>query len=140
VAICTPRPTIGLSTTATGDGRLAVTLRAPSSANDALLSLQIGAATNALVDVAGSTGITGNATVTLPANTQSLTFYVRQRVTGQAVTVPLVVADRCGSWPTFVGAGSSAFASAASSTSPSTAADRAAVTPTLAPVPPRGRR
>jgi hypothetical protein len=108
-AVCSPRPTIGVTSTPTGDGRLYVTLTAPSAANDRLLSVQIGAATNALVDIAGQTGIAGNATVALPANTQSLGFYVRPRTAGQAVTVPLTVTDSCGAWSTFVGGGPGAF-------------------------------
>jgi len=40
----------------------------------------------------------------LPPDTRATTFTVRRASPG-AVTVPLVLVDRCGEWPTLVGAG-----------------------------------
>jgi len=74
------------------------------------VSLQFGAATNALIDVPGGpTGQTGSFTVNLPAGTQQTQFTVRRATAGQATTVPLVVTDACGPWSTFVGGGAGAF-------------------------------
>ncbi|HYU03223.1 MAG TPA: hypothetical protein VEL02_05190 [Jatrophihabitantaceae bacterium] len=51
----------------------------------------------------------GNLTVPLPAGTQQASLTVRRATTGQATTLPLVVVDDCGPWPTFVGGGIGAF-------------------------------
>jgi hypothetical protein len=66
--------------------------------------LQFTQTANALVDVSGQIGRTGAFSVSLPANSTSTTFYVRRAAAG-ASTAMLTVVDRCGSWPTFVGAG-----------------------------------
>jgi hypothetical protein len=58
----------------------------------------------------GPSGATGSFNVALPAGTQQAAFTVRPASSGGAVTVPLVVVDNCGAWPTFVGGGPSAFA------------------------------
>ena len=78
-------------------------------ANGWINQVQIGDATNARVDIAGQTGITGNQNVTLPPATTSLTFQVHHATTGQSTTVALTIVDTCGSWPTFVGGGANAF-------------------------------
>ena len=69
-----------------------------------LRAIDLGHATNASVDLAGSTGLTGNASPSLPALQTATTFTVRRAGPG-AVTVPLTVHDDCGAWPTFVGRG-----------------------------------
>jgi hypothetical protein len=102
-----------VTTTPSGAGRLQVTIAAATDAGsppNRLVSLQFGAATNALIDVPGQpAGQTGNFTVTLPGIQQQLTFVVRRAAAGQSTTVPLTVQDGCGAWPTFVGGGPSAF-------------------------------
>jgi len=106
-ATCSPRPTVSITSTPAAGGRLQVTIS--PSGNARLLSLQVGAAANALIDINGQTNLTGNMTVTLPPETVSLTFFVRHATAGQATTVPLTVTDGCGTWPTLVGGGPSAF-------------------------------
>ncbi|HZR98409.1 MAG TPA: M12 family metallo-peptidase [Chloroflexota bacterium] len=107
VVSCSPRPRVSVSTQPAGSNTLQVTLL--PGANGWINQVQIGAAVNARIDIAGLTGITGNQTITLPPATTSLTFQVHHLVNGQATTVPLTVVDTCGSWPTFVGGGASAF-------------------------------
>jgi hypothetical protein len=97
------------------DGRLLVTVRSstsPQVPNNQLRQLRFGAATNALIDAGSQTGRTGNFTVSLPANTTQTTFSVRRSTTAVpplSTTVPLIVADDCGDWTTFVGGGPTAF-------------------------------
>ena len=56
----------------------------------------------------GRTGIKTGLTVPLNPNVASYTFWVRREVAGQPATLPLIVTDACGDWPTFVGGGASA--------------------------------
>ncbi len=94
-----------------------MTIGATSSADtpaNQLASLQLQSGTNTLVDIpGGQSGVTGSLPIPLPAGTQSYTFFVRPRVAGQAVTLPLTVTDACGAWPTFVGVGPEGFQAAA---------------------------
>jgi hypothetical protein len=55
------------------------------------------------------TSATGSFTVALPSGTSQTSFVVRRAVSGQAATVPLVVVDSCGEWPTVVGGGAGAW-------------------------------
>jgi hypothetical protein len=74
---------------------------------NALSSLQFGTATNGLIDMPGGpTGSTGG--FTYPTTGASQTFTIRHAASG-ATTVPFTIVDSCGSWPTFVGGGASAF-------------------------------
>ena len=63
---------------------------------------------NATIDIGGVLGrvppFTFNA-----AGLQSATFTVHRQTAGQGTTVPLVVTDGCGQWPTVVGGGPNAF-------------------------------
>jgi hypothetical protein len=87
-----------------------VTITADSAANASLQALHFGPTNGALVDVpGGQSGATGTFTVSLPASTQQTTFTVRRAVEGQGATVPLVVTDSCGEWPTLLGGGPTAF-------------------------------
>ena len=104
---CAPRPRVQVHTVPTGDGRLNVTVSA-SGANNGLREIRLGPGSNALVDGPGVGGSPGNATLALPAGSQSTQFFVRRGGPGP-VTVPFVVLDRCGEWPTFVGGGAGAF-------------------------------
>ncbi|MCC6177230.1 MAG: fibronectin type III domain-containing protein [Chloroflexi bacterium] len=102
------RPPIRLATTPDGAGalRITVTVGHPSAP---LQSIRFGAAKNALIDIAGRRGERGNFTVSLASGTQQIAFTVRREVQGQPTTVPLILVDRYGDWPTFVGGGPSAF-------------------------------
>ncbi|HLH26954.1 MAG TPA: S8 family serine peptidase [Chloroflexota bacterium] len=110
--VCAPtRPQVNVSVTP-GGGRLVVTVSAETLAGgsvNAVQNLRFGATSNALIDVGGQTGRTGNFSVPLaPARTQT-SFVIRPAVAGQATTVQMTVVDACGSWPTVVGGGPNAF-------------------------------
>ncbi len=109
---CAPRPEIRLAVVPAGAGRLQVTLTAATSAalpSNGLRELRVGASSNALVDVPGFvTGARDPFSVGLLFTT-TVTFFVRRDVPGLPTTVPLVVVDDCGEWPTFVGGGPTAF-------------------------------
>ena len=80
--------------------------------NNQLLSVQVTKLTNATVDVATApvtVVTTAPTTVNLPAHPATLGLTVHRVTAGQAATVELTVTDGCGSWPTFVGGGPSAF-------------------------------
>jgi hypothetical protein len=89
---------------------LSVTVTATHDAftpTNTLTLLQFGAATNALIDMPGGpTGSSGSFSYTPSGST--LTFTVR-RAAGGSTTVPFTVTDSCGTWPTFVGGGPTAF-------------------------------
>jgi hypothetical protein len=112
-ASCSPRPAVTVTTTNAGGGNLQVTVTAGGSVatGPRLQQLQFGAATNALITVplANLSNVTGNQNANLPIETRSVTFTVRHGTAGQATTVPLTVVDGCGSWPTLVGGGATAF-------------------------------
>jgi hypothetical protein len=125
-AFCSPRPAVSVSfDPASRAGWIGVA--APNS----LQSVQFGTATNALIDAGGVVGRTGNFTVSLPAQSTNFAFYVSaiSATTGGGVTVPLVVSDACGNWPTFVGSGSGARVATATPTPIPTN------TPTRTPIP-----
>lgn len=103
---CTPRPPVTVTSKQSGPGALSVTVAATGT-DTRLQALEIGNARNALIDVEGRTGLTGNQTVPLASHPRELTFTVRRSQAG-AVTVPLVVVDDCGGWQTFVGLGAGA--------------------------------
>jgi hypothetical protein len=80
--------------------------------NNQLMSLQFSRLTNAMVDVATAPATavsTTPTTVTLPSRPAAIQLTVHRVTSGQAATVELTVTDGCGSWPTFVGGGPSAF-------------------------------
>jgi hypothetical protein len=105
----TPTPGVGLRVTSAGSELLQVTVTARGAAG-AIRSLRFGAASNALVDLPGGpTGIPGGVTYALQGGPHQYTFTVRRIAPGQAVTVPLVVVDDQGEWPTFVGGGLGSF-------------------------------
>jgi thermitase len=110
---CAPRPAVSVSVTPVG-GRLQVMITA--SAFDVFLrSLQFGnpgsnpsQPSNALIDVGSQTDQTGSFTFAPLLGTRQVTFYVRHAAAGPT-TVPLIITDSCGQWPTFVGGGAAAF-------------------------------
>jgi hypothetical protein len=108
---CAPRPPARVDVTRAGTGRLDVTVTAgvgSGAASNSLHALRFGTPTNATVELAGQT-VSGNARVTLSAGGRQARFSVQQTRPGQAATVPVVVEDDCGDWPTFVGGGAAAF-------------------------------
>jgi hypothetical protein len=112
VDVCSPRPAVAVSTVRSGPGRLQVAVTAGTSSTtpaNRLVALRFRAGSNALVDVGGQTGRTGEFTVALTGGPQQTTFYVRRAVAGQATTAPFVVVDDCGEFRSFVGGGSSGF-------------------------------
>lgn len=107
---CTPRPVVTVTSVVSG-GRLSVTASVAGQGNH-VLSIAFGNGarqpTNALIDLPdGRTGLTGTPTWTGSGTETQTTFFVRRQAAG-AITVPFVVTDRCGTWPTFVGGGTSA--------------------------------
>jgi hypothetical protein len=106
---CGPRPRI-TNTPVAGGGQLTVTVQAaalPTGGANAISQITFGTLKNAQVTLNGQ-NITNDQVVTLPANTTTVTVTVRRVTAGQATTVPYTVKDTCGSWPTFVGGGTSA--------------------------------
>jgi hypothetical protein len=110
-ASCAPRPPVGIAAVPNGDGRLRVTVSAttnPGTPTNQLSSLHFAAGTNAEV-YAELFAQSVPFTVNYPPETMQATFYVARLTAGQTSTVSVEVLDRCGSWPTFVGGGPSAF-------------------------------
>ncbi len=108
---CAPRPPARVDVARSSAGRLDVTVTAgvgSGTASNQVHALRFGTPTNATIDVAGQT-IAGNTRVALPAGSRQAGFSVQQTRPGEAVTVPVVVEDDCGDWPTFVGGGRAAF-------------------------------
>ena len=100
---CSPRPPVQVSTARTGTGSIQATITAGAGV---INSLQLGVnrpLQNAVIDVAG-----GPTRLTVPhtynPNTASVTMVVSRQGAGPA-TVPIVVSDACGDWPTLVGMG-----------------------------------
>jgi hypothetical protein len=112
VGVCGPRPTVRVNVVRGGPGQLEVTINtetAPATPGNRLTSLQLTIPPNAAVDVPnGSQGLTGTQSIPVGAGTQPIAFVVRRTGPG-AITVPLVAVDTCGSWPSFVGGGATAF-------------------------------
>jgi hypothetical protein len=111
-ATCAPRPQVVVGTSVQGGG-LVTTVTATGS-NNSLLRLVFGTGdrtpTNALLSFpTGASSITGAGgyTAYTPFGSVQTTFNTNRQAAGAAVTVPLVAVDRCGTWSTFVGAGTS---------------------------------
>jgi uncharacterized repeat protein (TIGR01451 family) len=119
---CTTRPRVQVTTSAAGSGRIQVVVRAGQGQ---LQRMTLGAGArgvaNALVDLpggvqqgagavavtpggAGQATVGANATVSFTAPPAQYAFFVRRSAAG-AATVPLVLTDGCGEWPSFVGMG-----------------------------------
>jgi len=103
---CSPRPNVRIGYQPTGDGRLIVTVIAGGGA---FHEIRFGTPRNATVDVRDRVGVPGNVVVPLPDRPTQITFVVHRVTQGQGVTVPFVMLDDCGEWPTFVGGGPTAF-------------------------------
>jgi len=108
-ARCAPRPVVRTVPVVSG-GALQVTVSATAAnglPSNRLVELRFGTATNARITIGGQTQ-TGNFTYLVPENMSELTLTITRVTAGQPTTVPLVVVDGCGEWPTFVGGGSAA--------------------------------
>jgi hypothetical protein len=80
--------------------------------NNQLQSLQFTGLTNATVEVATSPVTTVSntpTTVNLPTRPATIGLTVRRVAPDQATLAMVTVTDGCGSWPTFVGGGPSAW-------------------------------
>ena len=104
---CTPRPNVSVQTAAQS-GALVSTITANGGGNR-LFRLAFGnpprPPVNALLGFAdGTANLTGTPTYYTPFGSTQTTFTSRRGAAGP-MTVPLLVHDRCGAWPTFVGAG-----------------------------------
>jgi hypothetical protein len=109
---CAPRPTFAFATASPSPGSLQVTVTAgrPNGAPDnTLKTIRFGAITNGSIDIAGYGAPSSNTSVGVAPGTSQLTFVLRRAANGAPTTVPLVLTDDCGDWPTFVGGGRTAF-------------------------------
>jgi hypothetical protein len=105
---CTPRPAVQIASVPDGADRLRVTVSASGSGNR-LREIRVSGATNATLDIGDHIGIAGPQTVTLPDGTEQTSLIVQRVTPNQPATVPLVIVDACGEWPTLVGGGAGAF-------------------------------
>jgi hypothetical protein len=109
--LCEPRLPVRLRTRVLGPGRLEATLTATGldvPFSNRLQTVRLENAVNARV-FHGGTQLTAGVPVSLPAGTVETTLVVERVNPALATTVPLVVADSCGEWPTFVGGGAGSF-------------------------------
>jgi N-acetylneuraminic acid mutarotase len=109
---CAPRPPVSINAAANVDGRLRVTVSVSTNAgtpSNGLVRLDFISGTNAVVDTSTETRRRPRLTLTLPPGSQQTTFFVGRVQPGEATHLDFTVEDQCGSWPTFVGGGPSAF-------------------------------
>lgn len=110
-----PQPNVSVAVTPVpASGTLQSTLTALAqncTPNNRLQSIQFTRVANGTVTVptTPSTTVSAPTTVALPSQPQSITISVQRVNPGQPTTVEMIVTDSCGSWPTFVGGGSTAF-------------------------------
>jgi hypothetical protein len=104
--VCSPRPNVHVSASPASPGVLQVTV-STSGSNVALQSIQFNSAVNGMITGGGLVNSSGSTVLSLSGT--SFTFTVRRVTAGMATTVPFVVNDSCGAWPTFVGGGPNAF-------------------------------
>ena len=107
---CSNRPYVTVQATRTGPGFLSVFVGANdggSVADNELHSVSFTSISNAFVTMGNEVNRTTPFTVTPAAGTKTATFTVDRNVDGQPMTVRLIITDRCGPWPTFVGGGAS---------------------------------
>jgi hypothetical protein len=106
---CAPRPNVAVTTRSIGGGRLEATIQSQTSSgtpSNGLERIVFGAVQNSSVQINGGSAGSG---ATVPLNgAERVVFVVTRQATGQAMMVPFTVRDRCGDWPSFVGAGPNA--------------------------------
>jgi hypothetical protein len=113
VANCGARPTVSVSTTPNGPGKLratAVVNTDSGTQSNHMRSLRFGPTQNALIDIGSQVGASGTFTFAPPPYAKQIWFDIRAQSPG-AVQVPVTVVDACGDWPSFVGGGESVFGS-----------------------------
>jgi hypothetical protein len=101
---CSPRPRVSMSVSPLSPGVLRVIITAGAGTLD---SIAFGNSSNAMVTAGTISGAPGNFSVA--PGTQSFTFTVRRVTPGVAATLLLTATDACGTWPTLVGGGPTAF-------------------------------
>jgi hypothetical protein len=109
---CDHRANVNVSAVPDGQGQLRVTVTANNTAGlpaNQIRQIEFSPVRNALIDVNGQTGRSGDFTIQLPPNTQTITFVMHRQTQGQPTTVHLEVTDQCGEWRTMVGGGPNAF-------------------------------
>jgi hypothetical protein len=95
----------------------------------------VGSQTNVAIDLPGQPpGQHPPLNVALNPAQPTYTFTLRPLVPGQAVTLPVTIADSCSAWPTFVGAGPGVIPTALPTQTP-TPMPSATRTPTIVPTP-----
>jgi hypothetical protein len=110
-AQCSPRPQVSVATVRVGTGQLQAVIAAqtsPATPSNALQRIAVTRIDNATVTLNGGPIASGD-TVTLPAGTPQATLLVQRQNPGAHATVAFTVTDICGSWPSFVGGGATAF-------------------------------
>jgi subtilase family serine protease len=113
-ATAVPRPNVGVGVApnpAAHTLQATLVARNTCTAANQLQSIQFTRLTNATVDVPTSLAatVTAPGTVILAGSPATITLTVHRVNAGQAATVEMIVTDGCGTWPTFVGGGPSAF-------------------------------
>jgi uncharacterized protein YkwD len=109
---CSPRPTFTVRASPSAPGVLDVTVAvgwSGGAASNTLRAIRIGSVVNGTVDISGRGQVAAGTTVTVAAGTQQATLSVHRVASGTATTVPLILTDTCGDWPTLVGGGPRAF-------------------------------
>jgi hypothetical protein len=102
---CSPRPRVVVQVTRGGPGQIHGTIRSTSlQSGNVLRQVRFSQAANAVVAAGGQSG-GGNFTVPFAPGTVEFTFTADRVVADRAATVPIVITDTCGDWPTFVGIG-----------------------------------
>jgi len=110
VSACSPRPRVIIEVTPIGPGRRRVTVSTTSNQGfgaNPLHSIRFDQLRLAQIVLPGQTVSTVPFTLTAPAGATQASFVIRRTGPGQLMT-RFTVTDGCGSWPTFVGAGSHA--------------------------------
>jgi hypothetical protein len=95
-----------------GPERLQVTVAVgvlPGTPANTLREVRFGVAQNALIDVPGGPSGSSGGFTHRPPEGSILTFFVRRISPAGGATVPLILVDECGEYPTFVGGGPDAF-------------------------------
>jgi hypothetical protein len=140
--LCNPRPAVSVTVTPISGNLIRATVTAGAGV---ISSVHLGMPDpmlNARVNVQGGpqdlTGTflyNGASSPALPPSTTQLVLDIRQQSFGSGTSVPIIVSDQCGAWPTLAGGGTGVFtlpppASAGIATPTITSAPLAAVAPT----------
>jgi hypothetical protein len=111
-AACAARPPVRVTAARGIAGTLDVTIRPATTAalsQNTLGAVRLERAANADIELVGYAALPERPSVRLIENAGEARLRVRRVVPGRATHAQLVVFDRCGPWPTFVGGGPAAF-------------------------------